>query len=168
MATQDLQQALVEEIRDLYSAEKQITKALPKLIKQAEDEELKNALNEHLEVTKNQVERLEQVFSELGMKPRAKSCEAMKGIVSEGEDLAEKDAEPAVKDAMLIAAAQKVEHYEIGSYGTACAWAETLGLDSISELLQETLEEERQADKELSKIAKRINKAALNGSAMAA
>jgi ferritin-like metal-binding protein YciE len=164
MAGNNLREALVDEIRDLYNAEKQLTKALPKMAKGATSEELREALESHLEETEGQVTRLERVFELLEEKPRGKHCAGMAGIVEEGSEKLQEDAEDSVMDAMLIASAQKVEHYEIGSYGTAIAWAEALGLTEVAEVLGETLAEEKAADEKLSALAESgINEAATAG-----
>jgi ferritin-like metal-binding protein YciE len=164
MAGNNLREALVDEIRDLYNAEKQLTKALPKMAKGATSEELREAFESHLEETEGQITRLERVFELLDEKPRGKHCAGMAGIVEEGSEKLQEDAEDSVMDAMLIASAQKVEHYEIGSYGTAIAWAEALGLTEVAEVLNETLAEEKAADEKLSALAESgINEAATAG-----
>lgn len=164
MAGNNLREALVDEIRDLYNAEKQLTKALPKLAKGATSEELREAFESHLEETEGQVARLERVFELLDEKPRGKHCAGMAGIIEEGSDMLQEDAEDSVMDAMLIAAGQKAEHYEITSYGTAIAWAEALGLTEVAEVLNETLAEEKAADEKLSALAESgINEAATAG-----
>src|SRR5687767_3712456 len=145
MSAENLREALVEEIRDLYNAEKQLVKALPKMAKGAESDELRDAFEKHLEETENQVTRLERVFELLDEKPRGKHCAGMAGIIEEGSDMLQEDAQDSVLDAMIIAAGQKVEHYEIGSYGTAIAWAQALDLTEVAEILSETLEEEKAA-----------------------
>jgi ferritin-like metal-binding protein YciE len=159
-----LHDALVDEVRDLYHAEKQLVKALPKLAKNATNDALRTALENHLAETEQQVARLEEVFELLELKPRAKPCAGMAGIVEEGSDMLEEDAEDAVLDAMIVAAAQRAEHYEIAAYGTAAAWAEGLGLKSVAKLLNATLAEEKAADAKLSKLAESgINAAAEAG-----
>src|SRR5687768_5853679 len=164
MSAENLREALVEEIRDLYNAEKQLVKALPKMAKGAESDELRDAFEQHLEETEGQVTRLEQVFDLLGEKPRGKHCAGMAGIVEEGSEKLQEDMEGSVLDACLIASAQKVEHYEIGAYGTAIAWAEALGLNDVCDVLNETLEEEKAADEKLSVLAESgINQAATAG-----
>ena len=164
MSAENLREALVEEIRDLYNAEKQLVKALPKMAKGAESDELRDAFEQHLEETEGQVTRLEQVFDLLGEKPRGKHCAGMAGIVEEGSEKLQEDMEGSVLDACLIASAQKVEHYEIGAYGTAIAWAEALGLTEVCDVLNETLEEEKAADEKLSALAESgINQAATAG-----
>jgi ferritin-like metal-binding protein YciE len=164
MSAENLREALVEEIRDLYNAEKQLVKALPKMAKGAESDELRDAFEHHLEETEGHVTRLEQVFDLLGQKPRGKHCAGMAGIVEEGGEKLQEDMEGSVLDACLIASAQKVEHYEIGAYGTAIAWAEALGLNDVCDVLNETLEEEKAADEKLSALAESgINQAATAG-----
>jgi ferritin-like metal-binding protein YciE len=164
MAGNNLREALVDEIRDLYNAEKQLTKALPKMAKGATSEELREAFESHLEETEGQVTRLERVFELLDEKPRGKHCAGMAGIIEEGSEKLQEDAEDSVMDAMLIAGAQKVEHYEIGAYGTAIAWAEALELSEVAQVLQETLAEEKAADEKLSALAESgINDAATAG-----
>lgn len=156
-----LEDAFHEELRDVLSAEKQLSQALPRLAKAASNEQLREALLHHAEETSHQVDRLEQVFELIDKKPRAKRCEAMEGLVEEGKELLETDAEPEVLDAMLIGAAQKAEHYEIATYGTLCTWAEQLGYEQALKLLGETLNEEKTADEKLTKIASQVNQAAL-------
>ena len=157
-----LHDMLVDEIKDLYHAEKQLTKALPKMAKAASHEDLREAFEMHLEETREQVTRLEEVFEALGEKVKAKPCAGMAGILEEGKDTMEEDAEGAVLDAALIAAAQRAEHYEIGAYGTCVEWARLLGLDEVAGLLETTLEEEKAADKKLTLLAEsEINQAAV-------
>jgi len=166
MAVNNLRDALVDEIKDIYNAEKQIVKALPKMVKGAASDELREAFESHLEETHGQVARLERVFELLDEKPRGKFCAGMAGILEEGSDTLEEDAEDLVMDAMLIAGAQRVEHYEITAYGTAIAWAQALELNEVAEILQETLAEEKAADEKLSAIAESgINDAATAGEA---
>lgn len=156
-----LEDFFIEELKDLYSAEKQILKALPKMVKKATSEELKDAFQNHLEETENHVTRLEQIGKKIGKGLTGKKCKAMEGLLEEGKEVMEEDAEPAVMDAALIAAAQKVEHYEIASYGCARTYAKLLGDTDSEELLQETLDEEGNADKTLTSIAEEINVDAL-------
>lgn len=164
MSAENLREALVEEIRDLYNAEKQLVKALPKMAKGAESDELREAFEQHLEETEGQVARLERVFELLDEKPRGKHCAGMAGIVEEGSEKLQEDMEGSVLDASLIGAAQKVEHYEICAYGTAIAWAEALGLSEVVDVLNETLEEEKAADEKLTALAESgINQAATAG-----
>ena len=140
MKLKTLDALLVDMLKDLYSAESQLVKALPKIAKAAQAEELKNAFTAHLEETRGQVARLDTIFEQLEVSPRGKKCKAMEGLIEEGKELIEEDAEPSVKDAGLIGAAQKVEHYEIAGYGTARTIAELLGHNDIAKLLQETLD----------------------------
>jgi ferritin-like metal-binding protein YciE len=149
-----LAELFYEELKDIYWAEKHLTKALPKMAKAASTEELKDAINEHLEVTQTQVQRLEKVFELLGKKAQAKKCEAMEGLTKEAESVIE-DTEDgsATRDVALILASQKVEHYEIATYGGLATLAATLGLEEIKELLGETLAEEKEADTLLTDIA---------------
>ena len=158
----NLEDAFLDELKDLLHAEKQITKALPRMAKKAENPELRKAFEEHLKVTEQQIERLEQVFELLGQTARAKKCEGMEGIIEEGKEVMQ-EAEEDVVDAVLIAAAQKVEHYEIASYGTVCTWAEELDCDKkVVDLLKQTLSEEKETDERLTKIAKsRANERAM-------
>jgi ferritin-like metal-binding protein YciE len=150
---QGLRDLFEDELKDIYWAEKALTKALPKMAKNATSEELVSAINDHLEVTKGHVERLEESFKILGKAARAKKCEAMEGLVKEAEGIMEDTEEGVVRDAGIISAAQKVEHYEIASYGTLCAFAKTLGEDEVVSLLQQTLNEEKEADQTLTEIA---------------
>lgn len=157
MATmKNLEDALVDELRDILHAEKQLTKALAKMAKKASSEELREAFEEHREVTLEQIERLEKAFDVLGKAPRAKKCEGMFGILEEGKEHLEEDAEPSVLDAVMIADAQKAEHYEIASYGTVIAWAEQLGQNEIVRLLEQTLEEEKETDVKLTELAETL------------
>jgi len=151
-----------DELKDIFWAEKALTKAIPKMIKNATSEDLINALEDHLEVTNGHVERCEQIFDKLGMPARGKKCEAMAGLTKEAEEIMESTEEGVVRDAGIISAAQKVEHYEIASYGTLCAFAKTLGENEIADLLEQTLNEEKEADETLTKIAE----ASINEEAM--
>lgn len=148
-----LEDLYMDLLKDLYSAEKQLVKALPKMAKNVQSTDLEQAFQEHLRHTEGQVERLERIFSEIGGSPRGKKCVGMEGIIEEGNELLKEKVEPDVLDAGLIAAAQKVEHYEIASYGTARAWAQRLGHENAARLLQETLEEESMANEKLTRIA---------------
>jgi ferritin-like metal-binding protein YciE len=148
-----LQALYVDQLKDLYNAEKQIIKALPKMIKAASHEELAATFSEHLRVTERQVERLERIFADLEESPRGKKCVGMEGLIEEAQELLKEKPEPDVLDAGLIAKAQHVEHYEIAGYGTVRTYAETLGLTKHAELLQQTLDEEGEADKRLSALA---------------
>lgn len=153
MKLDTLENLFVHELKDLLSAEKQLVKALPKMAKGAASEALRTAIEEHLEQTKGQVERLEKVFALIDKAPRAEHCKAMEGLIEEGSELLEEEGDDAVKDAALIGAAQKVEHYEISGYGTARTLAELLGLDEAVRLLQETLDEEKETDEKLTELA---------------
>jgi ferritin-like metal-binding protein YciE len=148
-----LDELLVEQLEDLYDAEKRLTEALPKMADAANSSELKQAFQSHLRETEQQVIRLEQVFQQLGREAETKTCQAMKGLISEGDEMIKATGDPDVKDAALISAAQKVEHYEIASYGTARTFAEQLGYSEAARLLQTTLDEEADADKKLTAIA---------------
>ena len=156
-AAEGLRDLFVDELKDIYWAEKALTKAIPKMIKNATAEELVEALTDHLEATKNHVTRLEEVFSTIGEKAVAVKCEAMAGLTKEAEEIMEETEEGVVRDAGIISASQKVEHYEIASYGTLCSFARTLGEDDAAALLQQTLDEEKEADEILSEISQSIN-----------
>ncbi len=156
MKLESLRELLVDELKDLYSAENQLLKALPKMAKAAASPELKAAFEEHLEETKGQVDRLVTIFEQLEGSPKGKKCKAMEGLVEEGSEFIEAEGEDSVKDAALICAAQKVEHYEIASYGCARTFATLLGLDEVADLLQETLDEEGNADKKLTELAETV------------
>lgn len=153
MSLGSLDKLLQEELKDLYSAESQILKALPKIIKKASSETLQEALESHRKETEGQVERLQKMGKILDIKLTGKKCEGMEGLLSEGEEALEKGGEDSVLDAAIIAGCQKVEHYEIASYGTARAIAQQLGQEDIAELLQETLDEEGEANKKLTEVA---------------
>ncbi len=153
MKLETLKDLFIEELRDLYSAETQILKALPKMEKAAHAPELKAAFQSHLKETEGQVTRLEQIFQALGEKPTGKTCKAMEGLVAEGSEMIHESAAPAVKDAGLIGAAQRVEHYEMAGYGTARTFAQHLKHDLAVKLLQQTLDEEEATDKKLTKLA---------------
>jgi len=153
MKLESLRDLLVEQLQDLYDAENRITKALPKMAKAATSPELKAAFEKHLEETKGQVERLEQVFEHLGEKAKKKACKAMQGLIEEGEETIKEDAEDEVRDAALIAAAQRVEHYEMAGYGTVRAYAKLLKETKVVKLLEATFAEEEATDKALSKLA---------------
>jgi ferritin-like metal-binding protein YciE len=148
-----LEDLFVHELKDLLSAEKQLVKALPKMARGANSAALKTAFDEHLEQTKGHVERLEKIFSSLEKSPRAEHCKAMEGLIQEGADLLEEEGAPTVKDAALIGAAQRVEHYEIAAYGTTRTLAELLGHDEAVELLQQTLDEEKETDATFTELA---------------
>jgi ferritin-like metal-binding protein YciE len=148
-----MKELLIEELRDIYNAEKQLTKALPKMARAAKNEALKTAFQDHLQETQGQIERLEQVFEKLDTRARGKLCHAMEGLVEEAKDIMEEGLSPELLDAALIAAAQKVEHYEIASYGTVYAYAQALGEREVADLLKQTLEEEKATDEKLNKLA---------------
>ncbi len=153
MQSSQLMKLFEEELKDIYWAEKALLKAIPKMIKNASSEDLIDALENHLEETEEQAVRLEQVFEILGKKPIAKKCEAMEGLIKEAASIMEECEEGAMRDAGIISAGQKIEHYEIASYGTLCQFAETLDLDEAVLLLEATLEEEKAADEKLSEVA---------------
>lgn len=164
MALRTLEDLFVKELKDLYSAEKQILKALPKMAKSASSEKLREGFEEHREQTEGHVERLEKIFENLGKPSRGVKCAAMEGILEEGKELLEEDADEAVMDAALIAAAQRVEHYEIAAYGTVRTLARMLGNSEAEELLQQTLDEEKQTDEKLTELAEsEVNVAAQGG-----
>jgi ferritin-like metal-binding protein YciE len=148
-----LHDAFIDELRDTYDAEKQLTRALPKLAKAASNPKLRQAFESHLEETRKQIERLEQVFESLDEKVRGKHCEGIAGIIDEGKSIMEEDFDEAAMDACLIAAGQRAEHYEMAAYGTLVAWAEAMGHRKAASLLQETLAEEKAADEKLSSLA---------------
>ncbi len=156
MKLESLQDLLIDQLRDLYSAERQLVKALPKMAKAAHNPMLKAGFEEHLEQTREHVERLEQCFEKLGVRARAKTCEAMEGLIEEGEDLIDSDAEDNVRDAGLICAAQKVEHYEMAGYGSVRTWAQEIGQNEVANLLQQTLDEEKQTNSKLNHIAEQM------------
>ncbi|MEP6708947.1 MAG: ferritin-like domain-containing protein [Verrucomicrobiota bacterium] len=156
MKLDSLNTLYIEELRDLYNAENQLLKALPKMAKKASAPELKKAFQDHLKETKGHVERLEEIFDKLGKKPSGKTCKAMKGLIEEGSEVIEEDGDEAVLDAALIASAQRVEHYEMAGYGTVRTFASLLGDDDAAELLQETLDEEGDANEKLTGIAEEI------------
>lgn len=165
MKLTNLEALLVHEVRDLLYAEKRLVKALPKMVEAANDEKLRDAFEAHLQETRHHVERLEKVADELGIAPRGEKCEAMEGLLREADEILENrdDIDPDVLDAALIAAAQRVEHYEMAGYGCARTFAKRLGFDRAAKLLQETLDEEGAADKKLTKIAESgVNKAAVS------
>ncbi|QEL17609.1 YciE/YciF ferroxidase family protein [Limnoglobus roseus] len=156
MSLDSLQDLYVDELKDLYSAEAQLLKALPRMAKAASAPELQAAFTEHLEVTRGQVERLDTIFAALGVSPKGKKCKAMEGLVEEGKEVIDEDGEPAVKDAALIGAAQRVEHYEMAGYGTVRTFARLLGYTEAEKLLQQTLDEEGEADKALTQLAETV------------
>jgi ferritin-like metal-binding protein YciE len=162
MALKSMHDLLVEELREMHHAEKQAVRAYPKLLKAFTSEKLSQAVEQHLEETQGQVERLEQIFEELDLRTRGKTCEAMQGLVEDAQDLVDRGMDPELLDAALIPALQKMEHFEIAAYGSAHAHAEALGLGSIAKLLKQSLDEEKATDKKLNDIAiKDVNKTAL-------
>ena len=160
-----LHELFLDELKDLYSAEKQLVKALPRMVRKASSQELSNGLQAHLDQTEEHVKRLEQAFAELSVPARAKRCKGMEGLIEEGQEILEHEGDADVIDAGIIAAAQKVEHYEIAAYGTAVAHAKTMGHSTVERILQQTLDEEYAADKKLTAVAEGfINRLATAGS----
>jgi ferritin-like metal-binding protein YciE len=166
MKLQTLNDALLHELRDIYSAEKQLTKALPKMAKGASNPDLADGFKLHLEETKEHVNRLEKIFEELDASSHGEKCKGMAGLITEGSKLLKEEGEPATIDALLVTAAQRVEHYEMAAYGSAIAFAELLGLESVAKILKQTLAEEEATDKKLTHLAEStISAEAMNGSA---
>jgi ferritin-like metal-binding protein YciE len=161
MSVKTIDELLLDELKDLYSAEKQITKALPKMAKAAVSQDLKSAFETHLEETEGHVERLDKVFETLGKSPRGKTCHGMQGLLEEGSEMMQELEKGPIRDAGLISAAQRVEHYEMAGYGSVREFATLLGQKEIASLLEETLEEEKAADEKLTGIAKKVNPQAL-------
>jgi ferritin-like metal-binding protein YciE len=157
MPDQGLKELYIDQLKDLYSAENQLVKALPKMAKAASSDALRQGFEKHLEQTKGHVERLERIFQALGESPKGKTCKGMQGLIEEGSEVTEEDYDGGVLDAALIGAAQRVEHYEIAGYGTVRSMAETLGEDNHVSLLEETLEEEKETDQKLTELAEQIN-----------
>lgn len=157
MKINSLESLFVEELKDIYDAEKQITKALPKMIKMARCTDLEGALNAHLEETQEQLRRLDGILAQLDIRPGRKRCAGMQGIIEEGNHLLEEIDDEDAKDAAIVCSAQKVEHYEMAAYGCLRTWAQNLGYEDVAALLQETLDEEGEADKKLTDIAKNLN-----------
>jgi ferritin-like metal-binding protein YciE len=155
MEMQNLQDLMVENLKDLYSAETQLLKSLPKVVKKVEHPELKAALEQHVEETRTQIQRLEQIFEQLGEKPKGKHCKGMEGLLEENKEMMAEDADPDVMDAGLIVGCQKVEHYEIAGYGSAVTFAKLLGNKEAAQLLAQTLDEEERTDKKLTQLAKK-------------
>lgn len=156
-----IEDLFVEELKDIYSAETQITKTLPKLVKAASSPDLKSAFEHHLKETEGQIERLDKAFEILGTSPKGKTCDGMKGILAEGAEALQETPAGDIRDAALISAAQRVEHYEMAAYGSVRSYAENLKQQEIAGLLQETLEEEKAADKKLTDISHKVNSRAL-------
>jgi ferritin-like metal-binding protein YciE len=166
MTVKSVNDLLLDELRDLYHAEKQLVKALPKMAKKAKSSDLRQAFEHHLEETKGQVERLDQVFERLDARSSGQRCEAMEGLIEEAKEMMEEIVTPEVLDAAMITAAQKVEHYEIASYGSVHALAQALGHKEVAQLLEATLNEEKAADQKLNQIAlSGVNKTALKAAA---
>jgi ferritin-like metal-binding protein YciE len=163
MAKLALRELYLDELRDLYDAEDRLVKALPKLAKEAESQELRAGIEEHLEQTKGHVDRLREIFEAMGEKASGKRCAAMVGLIQEGEEMMDEDFETGVKDAALISAAQRVEHYEIAAYGCVKTWAALLGEKEAENLLQQTLDEEKEADEKLTQLSQEINVEAVSG-----
>lgn len=161
MTVNTIEKLFVDELKDLYSAENQITKALPKLAKASSSQELKTAFESHLKETEGHVERLEQIFEMLEVSPKGKTCAGMKGLLEEGKEVLEETEGGAIRDVAMISAAQRVEHYEMAGYGSVRTYAELLGKNEIATLLEKTLEEEKSADSKLTKIAKSVDQEAL-------
>jgi len=164
MQENGLQRLYVEQLKDIYSAESQLLKALPKMAKAARSQDLRQGFEKHLEQTKGHVDRLEQVFSSLDESPKGKKCMGMEGLIEEGEEVIQEESATEALDAGLIAAAQRVEHYEIAAYGSVHAFAELLGDDDSVSLLLQTLDEEKETDKKLTELSVEINKQAMNAS----
>lgn len=163
MPNQGLKDLYIDELKDLYNAENQLVKALPKLARAAASDELRQGFEEHLEQTKGHVERLEKIFQMLDESPKGKKCKGMEGLIVEGSEVMEQDYEGSLLDAALIGAAQRVEHYEIAGYGTARSFAESLGQTDHVSLLNETLEEEKEIDQKLTELAQQVNTEANEG-----
>jgi ferritin-like metal-binding protein YciE len=157
MRVDSIEKLFVEELKDLYSAENQITKALPRMANAATSRDLKKAFENHLRETEGQIQRLEKICGILGTSPRGKSCEGMKGVLSEGSSMLHESSEGDVRDAALISAAQRVEHYEMAAYGTVRTYAKLLGQSDVAQLLEETLNEEKAADQKLTSISQKVN-----------
>jgi ferritin-like metal-binding protein YciE len=157
MKVESLRDLYLEQLQDLYSAEQQLIKALPKMAKASSSEELRAAFEDHLGQTRQHAQRIETIFEQMGEKVGAKKCKGMEGLVKEGSEVMEEEMEDGIKDAAIIAAAQRVEHYEIAGYGCVHAYAERLGDDKAASLLEQTLEEEKQADELLNGIAEQLN-----------
>ena len=163
MAKLALRELYLDELRDLYDAENRLVKALPKLAKEAESQELRAGIDEHFEQTKGHVDRLREIFDGMGEKPSGKRCAAMVGLLEEGDEMMGEDFETGVKDAALISSAQRVEHYEIAAYGCVRTWANLLGEQEAEALLQQTLDEEKETDKKLTELSQEINVQAVSG-----
>jgi ferritin-like metal-binding protein YciE len=165
MSVANIEELLISELKDIYSAEKQITKALPKMARATTSPELRTAFESHLEETNGQIERLEKIFETLGKSGRGKVCHGMQGVLEEGSEVLEDTKKGDVRDAALISAAQRVEHYEMAAYGCVREYASLLGMKDVVELLEATLEEEKAADEKLSTISKTVNSVAMKAAA---
>lgn len=157
MKPNSLQELYIEQLKDLYDGEQQIIKALPKMIEKTQSSDLKQALEEHLQITREQAARIEGIFQKTGEKPKGEKCKGIEGIIDEGDDLIGDVKDPELRDAAIIASAQRVEHYEMAGYGTARTFAQLLGDQNTAQLLQQTLDEEKEADETLTKLASEIN-----------
>jgi ferritin-like metal-binding protein YciE len=157
MNVDNLQELFVEQLRDLYDGEQQITEALPKLIEKASNPQLKSALQEHLQITQQQIQRLDEIFDQLDEDADGESCKGMKGVIKEGDDLVSKADDPGVRDASIITSAQRVEHYEIAGYGTVKTYARQLNRPEFARILEQILNEEKEADQKLTQIAESVN-----------
>ncbi len=164
MKNTGLKQLYIDELKDAFNAENQLVKALPKMAKAASSTELRRGFEQHLEQTREHVQRIEEIFQSLDDNPKGKKCKGMQGIVEEGDDVSTEDYEESVMDAALISAAQRVEHYEIAAYGTLIEFAKLLGESEHVELLEQTLEEEKETDQKLTELAQTINQEAISGS----
>jgi ferritin-like metal-binding protein YciE len=164
MSENSLKELYLDELRDLYDAENQLIKALPKIAKAAESDELRTGIEEHLEQTKGHAQRIEQILEALGEAVKGKKCKGMAGVLAEGNEMLGEDFEGALMDSAIISAAQRVEHYEIAAYGCVREWAELLGENEAVSLLSKTLEEEKETDEKLTELAHTINREALEGS----
>jgi ferritin-like metal-binding protein YciE len=165
MSVANIEELLISELKDIYSAEKQITKALPKMAKAATSPDLRAAFESHLEETNGQIERLDQIFETLGKSGRGKVCHGMQGVLEEGSEVLEDTEKGDVRDAALISAAQRVEHYEMAAYGCVREYANVLGMKDVVALLEATLEEEKAADEKLTKISRTVNSVAMKAAA---
>jgi len=163
MSNQGLKELYVDELKDIYNAENQMVKALPKMAKAASSEELQQGFEQHLEQTRGHIQRLERIFKSMDENPKGKKCMGMEGLVKEGSEVMREDFEGAVMDAALISAAQRVEHYEIAAYGTVCEFARILGEPEQASLLKQTLDEEKETDEKLTQLAGQINPQANEG-----
>ncbi|HOO17609.1 MAG: ferritin-like domain-containing protein [Phycisphaerae bacterium] len=157
MPMENLRDAFIHELEDILHAEKQLSKALPRFTKAATDEKLRDGFQKHADETKNQISRLERIFQMLNVKPKNRKCDGMAGLIEEAATIMGEDADPEVMDALLVEAAQKIEHYEIATYGTLCTWAEELGYQDVVDVLKETLREEKDEDRKLTEASRDLN-----------